>query len=268
VPNATSASSDAADTTGEATVGAAGCRAHGGVGCALASRLAGEPLLGTAPERSRSWLLIEHQGPWPARGLPDDLPAPVRSRIEAAQGSGLRPQLIRRPGRRRHVGPGSVFLVGPRPDAPACSADAVAPAARQVVEHRVIDDYRQLADIDLTALVSGGRPGWGAPYGDRLLLVCAHGRRDACCAQFGGPVARRLAAKFGDVVWETTHLGGDRFAANLACLPDGVYHGRLTLDGASDVAAACLRGEISPEFYRGRAGVPAAAQTAEAGISA
>ena len=45
-----------------------------------------------------------------------------------------------------------------------------------------------------------------------LLLVCTHGRRDACCAQFGRPTAMALARRYGTAVWETTHVGGDRFA--------------------------------------------------------
>jgi hypothetical protein len=55
-------------------------------------------------------------------------------------------------------------------------------------------------------------------------------------------------------VWETTHVGGDRFAANLVCLPDGTYHGTLDRGSAVEVALGCLRGEVAEAFYRGRAG--------------
>jgi hypothetical protein len=128
------------------------------------------------------------------------------------------------------------------------------PAGARWLERRVTADLGDVAKLDLAALADGGPPGFGTPLRDRLLLVCTHGKRDACCARYGAPVARELAAR-GLPVWETTHVGGDQFAANMVCLPDGTYHGRLDRASAVEVAFGCLRGEVSPAYYRGLAGI-------------
>ena len=52
-----------------------------------------------------------------------------------------------------------------------------------------------------------------------MWLVCTNGKRDACCARDGLPVARALAALRPDEAWECSHLGGHRFAANVALAP-------------------------------------------------
>ncbi|MDP9392751.1 MAG: hypothetical protein M3Q27_00150 [Actinomycetota bacterium] len=49
-----------------------------------------------------------------------------------------------------------------------------------------------------------------------------------CCAVSGRPLAAALTAAYGDRVWECTHLGGDRFAGNVAVLPHGYLYGRVS----------------------------------------
>ena len=129
------------------------------------------------------------------------------------------------------------------------------PRGARWLERHTTDDLAALAKLDLATLAGGGPPGFGELVSDRILVVCTHAKRDACCARYGAPVARDLAAR-GLPVWETTHLGGDRFAANLVCLPDGTYHGMLDVTSAPEVAAACLRGSVSESYYRGTAGEP------------
>ena len=119
-----------------------------------------------------------------------------------------------------------------------------------------------LAALDLARLADGPPPGFGAPTASAL-LVCTHGRREVCCAAYGRPVARALAERFGDAVWETTHVGGDRFAASLVALPSGAYFGRLDPGDALSVAEAALAGLIEPERFRGTAGMSPSAQAAE-----
>lgn len=57
--------------------------------------------------------------------------------------------------------------------------------------------------------------------------------------------------------------GGCRFAANLLCLPHGVYYGRLTPDAANGAVAGLRRGQLELDVYRGRAGASQAVQAAE-----
>lgn len=218
--------------------------------CALMSRLFDEPLPATAPAKGGSWLAVEHPGPWPP-GWDERLPPSARAVLTKAAAMGVRPQLIRRPGRRRlGVGRHTVLV---------CSHRGIRPW----LERAVIDDLSRLATLDLAAVAAGRPPGFGVLTTTPALLVCTHGRRDVCCAQYGRPVAAAMAAAWPGQVWETTHLAGDRFAANVVCLPYGTYHGRVSPQTAGDVAAACMAGQVHLAHYRGRAGLPAPVQAAE-----
>jgi hypothetical protein len=220
------------------------------IGCAAVCRALGEPLRASAPATSAAWLLIEHNGPWPAFGLPADVPAEVADLVGEALALRVRPQLIRRPVDRPRVPARRVYVAWTRGD-------------DVWLERRDLADLRHLRELDLRALARGLRPGLGAAARSPLLLVCTHGRRDACCAQFGRPAAVALAGRYGDAVWETTHVGGDRFAANLVCLPFGTYHGRMDAPAAVRVGGEALRGRVDLDHYRGRAGSPPAVQAAD-----
>jgi hypothetical protein len=196
-----------------------------------------------------AWLLIEHPGPWAAQIDETDLPSPVAGTLARARRHGIRVQLIRRPRRRRSTPPVQVY-------AGWSGADAW-------LEGRELADPAELAGLDLEAVAAGRHPGFGAPVSESLLLVCTNGRHNVCCARVGGPLARALHDRFGDAVWETTHLGGDRYAANLLCLPHGLYYGDLSLADGFTAATAYLRREVWLKRYRGRAGLPGSAQAAE-----
>jgi hypothetical protein len=54
------------------------------------------------------------------------------------------------------------------------------------------------------------------------VLVCGHGRRDACCGRWGTLLHVELAARWTGVrVWRCSHTGGHRFAPTAVTLPDG-----------------------------------------------
>ncbi len=98
---------------------------------------------------------------------------------------------------------------------------------------------------------------------DPLLLVCTHGRHDACCAERGRPLAAALAGRWPELTWESSHLGGDRFAANLLILPGAHCYGRLSpADGVRTVADH-LDGRLTLAHYRGHCTAPWPQQAAE-----
>jgi hypothetical protein len=96
-----------------------------------------------------------------------------------------------------------------------------------------------------------------------IALVCTHGRHDVCCALEGRPVATALAGHRGFDVWECSHLGGDRFAANVLWLPTGWMLGGLTSSNAAPVLEAALTGRVSLAQFRGRCGDTAVSQAAQ-----
>lgn len=218
-------------------------------GCAMVRLTAGEPLFATAPERATTWLLVEHPGPWPSEGVPAGMPAEVERVWHAAGEAGVRWQWIRPVDGRRHS-PATVFVARTVP-------------GECWMERRVVDDLRALAELDVTAMADGRPPGFGAGVDQRVVLVCTHGRRDVCCARLGRPVAVRLDGRLPGLVWETTHVGGHRFAANVVTLPDGSYHGGITAVDVDRLADSVSAGRVIPARLRGRSGLSAAAQAAD-----
>jgi hypothetical protein len=120
-----------------------------------------------------------------------------------------------------------------------------------------------LTERDLKELAAGIMPSFGVVWDDPLYLVCAHGKRNVCCARLGAPLAQALAARHPGPVWETTHVGGHRFAANLVLLPHGLYYGPVTVALAAAAIDAYQRGSVVVDRYRGRAGQPQAEQETE-----
>lgn len=69
-----------------------------------------------------------------------------------------------------------------------------------------------------------------------------------------------------DWVWQSSHVGGDRFAGNLVALPDGVYYGRVDPAETWPVLEAALAGRVHLPAYRGRSCHGFAAQAAELAV--
>jgi hypothetical protein len=210
-----------------------------------------DPAMASAPEASRAWLLIEHPGPWPHEAAEAVQPAPLGDLVRAAAELGIRVQMIRRPGRRQVR------------DARTVMAGWVAGREPWLRRAEVSASSPDLTERDLKELAAGITPSFGAPTGEPVFLVCTHGKRSACCARFGTPLAQALAIRHPGQVWETTHVGGHRFAANLVILPHALYYGPVGVDAATAAISAYQRGAVAAGRYRGRAGQPKPAQEAE-----
>ncbi len=207
-------------------------------------------MLGTAPPQTRV-LLVHQPGPWGPRGLLESRcdPEVARKIDRAAADAGMRLQAIRRPGKHEVGMPAGGYLIG--------IADTAARAA-SITWWRT-DDLAEIA----TELATGWprRPPVELDVAP-LYLVCAHGRHDACCALRGRPVAQALERARPGRVWETTHLGGDRFAANLLVLPTGELYGRVPPAVAPALADRVDAGDVVPALMRGRIGLSPIAQAA------
>jgi hypothetical protein len=217
--------------------------------CQPACRARGEALFGTA-SLVRRWLLIEQEGPWGPTALTQSRidSSTARSIAEAARAAGARPILIRKPGRPKKVG---------------CRVYAAFTGEKQAwIESFTLPAVAALLELELSPLKRGLSVG-GERLEEPLFLVCTHGKHDACCAQFGRPVAQALFTLDPASLWECSHIGGDRFAANLVCFPHGLYFGHVTPETAPRVASLYRAGRIDLEHYRGRSTYPFAVQAAE-----
>ena len=210
--------------------------------CADTAEQRGDPREGSVPY-AFGWLLIEHPGPWAPQALEDSgLPGGVVSALVAvARRAGARPTLIRRPGRDGGRRLRRWAAVDSRP-----GQESVRWGSYQTVD--------ELAGLD---------PATGSPSTDPVYLVCTHGRHDTCCAVRGRPVAAALAADRPEQTWECSHVGGDRFAANLVVLPHGFYYGHLSPGAAGQIAAEYEAGRVDPRCLRGRCSLPAPVQAAQ-----
>ncbi|WP_433599621.1 sucrase ferredoxin [Nocardia sp. CA-135953] len=211
------------------------------------------PLPGTAT-RVTGWLCVEQPGAWGRDVIGDEvlgqeITAELAARTAAAK---VRPTLIRRPGRNEFTGVRTILIASSRPGYSWC-------------ERFEITDLKQLLDLDLN-LLNGPPPGIGAPVRDPLILVCAHGKRDQCCALFGRPIAANLAADYPDRVWECSHTGGHRFAPAMVLLPSGLTYGRVDTAAAIAAVEAVQRGVVSLDGLRGRSGHHPVEQVAEIAV--
>lgn len=204
---------------------------------ALAEQL-DEPMIGSVDHRVR-WLLVEDRGAWGRDAARDVLGFDLTA---AAKDRRMRVVLVRR----REGDPAAdvvrrVILVD---------------TASAEMSVRAVED---LSGLSLDATVAD----FGVPMTDPIFLVCTNGKRDACCAVRGRVLMAALAPDHAERVWETTHLGGHRFGANLVCLPDGIVYGRVSPADGPRLADAYLDGLLDPAQLRGRSAWPPPAQVAE-----
>jgi len=211
--------------------------------CSGASATDAEAMAGTAPTET-DYLFVEYAGAWGRKAVEESrMSRAVRDHLAGLEG--VRVQLIRRPGGLRETGV-RVFAV---------SLGGATPS----VNTTLLDDAEDLLDLDHAML---------EPYGGPLWLVCTNGRRDLCCAEIGRPVASALAGRWPEATWETTHLGGHRFAGTLLALPSGITLGRLDASAAVEACHELEHGVLPAAHARGRAGLSGPVQVADLHVRA
>lgn len=211
-----------------------------GFRCSVSSRVDDEEMAGTAPTET-AYLFVEYPGAWGRKAVAESrLPAGVIAHLESL--AGVRVQLVR-----RH---GGLVEGGVR----VFAATLGAGPAGATVTTAVLDDVAELTDLAPADL---------QPYAGPLWLVCTNGRRDLCCAETGRPVATALADRWPEATWETTHLGGHRFAGTLLALPSGVTLGRLDPGIAVEACRELEQGRLPLDLARGVAGRSGPVQVAE-----
>jgi len=225
--------------------------------CRSASLAVAEPLAATATADTDTWFILEYRGVWAAKAWPSaDMPADVRAHVDDFVDAHPRAriQLVRRAESRDRSQP-ELVLASSRP------------GTRAIAKY-CLNSYEDLLGIDFEAafadLLAGEEPDGAERFDGPMLLVCTNGKRDRCCAKWGVPIFDRLAKRRDLDVWQTTHVGGHRYAPTLLCLPDGLMFGRVDpsdVDRLVDGLRA--RDLVDLSWYRGRTSYSEAAQAIE-----
>lgn len=218
--------------------------------CSSLARAVHEPPAGTA-RQAVGYLVVEQPGSWGRDAVASRLDPALAERLTAtAAAAGVKVLLARRPGphpaeERTRV---EVLLAhaGPSPWLEGCSLTLA-----------------ELDRLDPALCSRPTPPGRGARLAQPRWLVCTHARRDRCCAALGRPIADTLAAIDPEGTWESSHLGGHRFAGTMLVLPHGLVYGNLDVAAAMRVVEAQRAGRVVTEHLRGRSRLPKVGQVAE-----
>jgi hypothetical protein len=213
--------------------------------CSDASRVRGDDNAATAA-RVDLWILVEFPCTWGREPITDSaLPPAVRETFERAESEIPRSRVVFI---RKRVEPPRecrVYLARSSPALGVLSLDLPS-----------IDD---VAAVPFAALAAEPFPAAERP----LILICTHGQHDSCCGRRGYPLFDALRDREEIDLWQCSHIGGDRFAANALVLPWGIYYGPVEPREADLLVASVLRSEILLHAYRGRSSMSRPAQAAE-----
>tara|TARA_B110001454_G_C12690077_1_gene421944 strand:- start:176 stop:1123 length:948 start_codon:yes stop_codon:yes gene_type:complete len=220
--------------------------------CSLISKKLAEPLSGTASQAQHLIFIT-----WPKRFW----------KYEALVSGGGFPQGLKRWIKSQSVEHGKIVLrliSQPGMTAECCSL--------HVYPDGLV--YEDIAPDQLKTVLEDHFAGKGQQHSPRVqeipeVMVCTHGRHDKCCAKFG----QALYAQFQRGIenrglslnlWQSSHLGGHRFAPTLVHLPSGEAHGHVTSEQVPALLDAWTQQRVHPKTYRGNVFRMDAEQLAEA----
>ena len=214
-----------------------------------------EPMPGTA-KRDRMYVIFEWPAGWSHDVLDGDtFGVQLSAQIKAHLGSGVGFQLIRKPGRAGHQMPQRhrAYLVYPE---------------QAYAELLYLDGPEDILQLDLTG-PENNKHFDARPSHDPLVLVCTHAKRDVCCAVKGRPLAAHLDQQSPnpDVVWETSHTKGHRFAPAMLLLPWGYSFGRVNEHAGEQLVASAVQGKYFHPANRGRGLYDEPSQAAEVAVA-
>jgi len=215
--------------------------------CAEVSAGLAEPVGATA-SRVDNWILLEYRGLWS--------PDPLRGSMLAPEVKAHLSQQLARPRSRL------LFIRRPRHERHGVVCYTATTRERGSTLHRLeLEVHEELVGLDLFGADRG------EPVEEPLFAVCTHGKRDRCCARYGRPLYDALHDQVDpEWVWQCTHVGGDRFAGNLVCFPEGLYFGRVGLGDVLQLLDHYLGGRIYLDCYRGRCVYSMQVQAAERAV--
>jgi (2Fe-2S) ferredoxin len=209
--------------------------------CSLAAITADEPLIGSAKHNHAHFIMSLPKVDWGPKLAAMDGPAGDFARIIAAEDEAIFTL--------KNCPPEETGTIWLMPH--GLRFDGLGPA-----------DYADLVNQTLNGEISMPSQPMNI---EKLIFVCTHGLRDACCAKFGTVTLARLLELAPDdiTVWESSHLGGHRFAGVMVVYPGARWYGRMTPDDIPALIESVQNDTVLLDHYRGNAGLPAPLQIAE-----
>ena len=219
--------------------------------CSQLSSSVDEQLFGTAP-KTEVWLMIEYDRAPGVKALEEsEIPQLVKSYLEE---------------KRKTIQNSRVLLLRrdlPRDNSKIYFYFGIASQTEPVLYEFYLNGYEDLLNIDFSSLLLREASVSNHKRNDPLFLVCTNGKRDPCCALWGPAVYEEASRYASGSVWQTSHVGGHRFAANVISLPHGIYFGRVRSSHAKRLLENYQKQILTLENYRGRACFTKMAQAAE-----
>ena len=222
--------------------------------CSVFSRLRGEDPGGTAPSWSRC-LLVELVRPWASEiQQTDHFPKLVSDVLADAQTRGT-------PVKMHCIAPDDEYSVAGRTRVMLFSRPSGKFAEFDKEDYLVPSDM--VGGVTDALVLNRGKLSEFDEFRQdtsaaREILVCTHAKYDRCCGKFGyatyDVLRNQYASNNGNNlrIWQTSHLGGHRFAPNLIDLPQGLNWVRIEND---QLDALVYRNRPPSELkdnYRGR----------------
>ncbi len=217
--------------------------------CAHINRESEEPLIGTASYSPRLVLVSWPKSKWPQKSIQADEFIPLQdwaSEHVACTGQKAVVRLICRPDMDSQEIEVRIY-----PEGTLYKLSSI---------KEVVEQLRMHMDLGPTD---------GSEQAAPLLAICTHGKHDTCCAKEGQGLFNALCelSKSGSLkreVWQSTHLGGHRFAATMIDLPSGNMYGRLEETQAETICAAINNDSTDHDYLRGNIYLDAATQIVQA----
>jgi len=223
--------------------------------CADLCSADGEEMHGTGSV-ANVWVLLEYSKPWGKKVIGEsDLSPEVKAHL-----SGLTKAI-----------PGSKLLFIRQAPAIREFITLFVAVCREPDPHIYevhLKSYEELLELDINKIISGEAQHSSTLIDHPLFLVCTHGKYDRCCAKYGTGVYRSLRNYVANNSWQSSHIGGHRFAANVVCLPHGICYGRVTEDEVKHIVDEYTQQRIYLDKFRGRACYTRPVQAAESFVRA
>ena len=220
--------------------------------CSTLSKQVGETLFATATP-TRVYFLLEYRGNWEEKAveeslIPESVKAHLTGFVKALPAARL------------------LLIRGHSSNQPGLHLFIIDNSQKTQYEF-LLERYEDVLKLDLAAVLAHEPDYQVNQRQGTLFLVCTNSRRDACCGKFGVAVYNALSKAVQHnpdwEVWQVSHVGGHRFAANVLALPQGLLYGRIQLPDVPAFVEAHRQNRMLLERLRGSTAYSAAAQAAE-----